>query len=163
METVDQRIEYLMQRQHIGSAVLKKIKGLPFRPNCHGTSLFILGKRVSGNEKSEKGHIRHITLPNMPAYVEPYVMEEFLEQRCNILPAPRIGSIATFWSHYHDAGIKYILEHSGILINEETSTLFHQENIGKPFMFSTVDYCQNDLPFIEDGQVLQPRFYELKR
>ena len=108
-------ITFLLTRPKLASSKRHDISieedGFGEKPNCHGTTLFILGKYCDRS----------------PYFVSPRRMEDALGI-ADTIPKNR-HSVISFWVHT-------TLEHTAIYLGSDRKgrdVLFHQEDTGRPF------------------------------
>ena len=140
MVEVQSRIERLLANQDLGSKeIIPRI-----RPNCYGTTLYVLGLDQELLELYQRLIIRDIDPASLltlspedrPNYVGSLLMEIFLQSgRFTLVEEAIPEEIITFsWVLGRDD--TPCMSHSGVYLAEDQ--MFHQHNSGGPFCHTSI-------------------------
>ncbi len=122
--------------------------------NCHGTVAHVLGVEKTFKKMVKKSE-DFLSVEGRPAYADRDLMKTFLETNCkSVKENSRFGDIVALWSRVHRQtpdmpkmkaieidqmpAVKTI-EHTAILIDYKLERIFHEQETGRPFEFSTID------------------------
>jgi hypothetical protein len=137
---VRKRVKYLLENKTLGKSPIIEIEGTKYYSNCHGTSLFVLGRSYCelDFEPNSFGMPLQVSAEGRPGYVDEEAMKDLLGRRDIVgLDDFEDGEHGIF-SILNEAGF---LTHSGIYLGNLNGSrvVFHQPNSGKSFC---VDYLE---------------------
>ncbi|MFA5993298.1 MAG: hypothetical protein WC796_06335 [Candidatus Pacearchaeota archaeon] len=140
---ISKRIRFLLANKNLGTQILLKEGGYTYRPNCHGTTIYVLGCKPPLKTKTYSRVLPQVESLRGPGYLDNSVMEFFLENVCTEVSTPEISPfprIVSFWSDVRgNIELQHTLVYEGRYNGQGSELVFHQPDTGRVFEVSSLE------------------------